>query len=377
MKWLSLIILFFQNGATPLIFRYATTEADQDNRFSTSMAVLCAEALKMVVSALFIFFEEKSFSRGLQVLKREVMGKPIDTLKLAVPAILYFIQNNCLQLASSNLPAAVYQVTYQGKTLVVAFCSVLLLSKMLTRVRWLALTLLAAGLAVVQLSKNTETAQSTMGNAEEQSIAIGLFFVLIGCFCSGFAGVYFERMMKGPSNASKTNQKKPSMWVRNVQLAGFSVLIGLSVVVVSGGTNGDHPVFQGFTTPVWIMVFNNALGGLCVALVIKHADNILKGFACALATILTCFVSMPLFGFQLSFGFAAGMLVVIGSTLLYGGTVKLPGDWWNSEPSVCRSFRSPARAAKTPKSYDPEKVLLMDDQLEDGRLLSRKNSSAV
>jgi len=342
MKWVSLIILFFQNGATPLIFRYATTAADGDS-FSTSMSVLCAEMLKMLSSIVLIGVEEGSFTQGLRVLNQEVMGKPVDTLKLAVPAVLYFVQNNCLQLASSNLPAAVYQVTYQGKTLVVAFCSVLLLSKMLVRSKWLSLSLLAIGLAVVQLSKNTETAQSSMGNAEEQSYVLGLFFVLVGCFCSGFAGVYFERMMKGPSNA-KTLTKKPSMWVRNVQLAGFSVVIGMLTVALSGSAHGDRSMFHGFTTPVWIMVFNNALGGLCVALVIKHADNILKGFACALATVFTCFASVPLFGFQLSLGFFLGMLVVLGSTLLYGGTVKLPGDWWNSEPETCKSFRSPNKA---------------------------------
>lgn len=32
------------------------------------------------------------------------------------------------------------------------------------------------------------------------------------------------------------------------------------------------------------MILNNAIGGLLVALVIKHADNILRGFATALVT---------------------------------------------------------------------------------------------
>ena len=27
------------------------------------------------------------------------------------------------------------------------------------------------------------------------------------------------------------------------------------------------------------------------------------------------------------------------STLLYGGTVKLPGDWWNTEPEFCQNLR--------------------------------------
>ena len=88
------------------------------------------------------------------------------------------------------------------------------------------------------------------------------------------------------------------------------------------------------------MVFNNAIGGLCVAFVIKHADNILKGFACALATIVASIVSVPLFGFTITIEFVFGMLVVVLSTLLYGGTLTVPGEWWSQEPATCRNLRN-------------------------------------
>ena len=69
---------------------------------------------------------------------------------------------------------------------------------------------------------------------------------------------------------------------------------------------------------------NGACGGLLVAMVIKHADNILKGFATALATVWATLASVPLFGFSLGPGFIVGMGAVLGSTLLYGGTPSLP-----------------------------------------------------
>jgi UDP-sugar transporter A1/2/3 len=80
------------------------------------------------------------------------------------------------------------------------------------------------------------------------------------------------------------------MWVRNVQLASFSVVIGVaqqfaSAVVSVSASAAPKPPMHGFDHLVWIMILNNAVGGLLVALVIKHADNILKGFSTAMATV--------------------------------------------------------------------------------------------
>ena len=194
LKWVSLIIMTAQNAITPLVFRYATTEATAENRFDTATSVMLAEIIKLCLSLLLIFGEEgQSLSKTFTVIDAEIFKKPKDTLKLGVPAALYFIQNQCLQIASANLPAAVFQVMYQGKTLVVALCSVILLQKELTRARWFAIFVMGCGLGVVQLAKAEEKSQSSMANAAEQSLVKGLTMTLIGCFCSGFAGVYFEK----------------------------------------------------------------------------------------------------------------------------------------------------------------------------------------
>jgi UDP-sugar transporter A1/2/3 len=62
-----------------------------------------------------------------------------------------------------------------------------------------------------------------------------------------------------------------------------------------------------------------AFGGLVIALVVKYADNILKGFAVSLSILLSSFISWwSLNDFEPSLAFALGASVVILSTFLYG-----------------------------------------------------------
>lgn len=48
------------------------------------------------------------------ILRQEILNKPIETLKLAIPSGIYTLQNNLLYVALSNLDAATYQVHCTG-----------------------------------------------------------------------------------------------------------------------------------------------------------------------------------------------------------------------------------------------------------------------
>jgi len=202
---------------------------------------------------------------------------------------------------------------------------------------------MGCGIAIIQLSNPKESKQASMANAQVQNVLLGLSEVFIACMFSGFASVYFEKIVKqgGVRQAGGAPPaKKASLWVQNVQLALFSMLItswGVGVVVST--SRSDFSVFRGFTPMVFLLAFNNAFGGLLVALVIKHADNVLRSFSSALATIVATLLSVACFGFELRLGFGIGTLAVLGSTLLYGGILVLPGDWWNDECELCSDLR--------------------------------------
>ena len=119
-------------------------------------------------------------------------------------------------------------------------------------------------------------------------------------------------MLKGAS--------KPSLWLRNVQLASYSSLIAaLSLLSVQRDeTLREHGWLHNFGPLAWATVVWQAAGGLVVAVAIKYADNILRGFAQAFAIIATAVGSYWLFSFDLTLPFLFGVVVVVGSSLMYG-----------------------------------------------------------
>ena len=87
---------------------------------------------------------------------------------------------------------------------------------------------------------------------------------------------------------------------------------------------GEHGLLAGFTPRLVTLL--TAGGGLLVAAVVKHADNVLKT-ATATAIVATCLVTAVTSGALPSAGFVQGMALVIGSMF-------------------CRTRRRPARAAR-------------------------------
>jgi UDP-sugar transporter A1/2/3 len=85
---------------------------------------------------------------------------------------------------------------------------------------------------------------------------------------------------------------------------------------VDGDIVYKHGFFFGYNSWTWGAILCQAIGGLIVAVVVKYADNILKGFATSLSIILSSFASMFLFDFHLSLVFIIGSGLVLYGTLL-------------------------------------------------------------
>ncbi|GAB7364523.1 hypothetical protein MBLNU230_g5330t2 [Neophaeotheca triangularis] len=338
-------------------------------RYYTSTAVFLNEVIKLTLSLTVALYEiavtspSASTAIGLfQELYRAVFVT--DSWRLAIPAVLYTLQNSLQYIAVSNLDAATFQVTYQMKILTTAIFSVTLLGRSLTLRKWLSLVLLMIGVAVVQipvaqrddtvlslkdltdgvafhsprniwdlkalgsvaagqLTKRSATYEGIDEDVEAQhpelNTTIGLAAVLAACILSGLAGVYFEKILKDPKGRRDSTSKEVSVWIRNVQLSFYSLWPALLVGVLV--RDGEHisqtGFFTGYNWVVWGAILLQATGGIVVALVVKHADNILKNFATSVSIIISFLASVVFFDFHITWAYLLGTAIVLASTWLY------------------------------------------------------------
>eukprot|EP01039_Chlorochromonas_danica_P009790 gene9790-10828_t len=310
LKWMALIALIVQNSGLAIAMRYTflSQSSPGSERYLTSTAVLAAEVLKFFISSVACFYADCEGRRDhfVDMIYQEFVINRADLFKLSVPSLLYTVQNSLQYFSMSCLSAAVFQVLYQMKIITTAIFSVLLLAKKLHAHQWVSILALAVGVALVQLSQ-----QRAGGGGEKSNSLAGLVSVLLGCVTSGFAGVYFEMVLKS---------SKASIWLRNIQLS----VIGIAMASAScywrdGAVLVEKGFFVGYNSSVWLVILLQAAGGLLVAMVVKYADNVLKGFATSISILLSALVSAIYFhDISINQSFAAGAVIVLGSVYLYG-----------------------------------------------------------
>jgi UDP-galactose transporter len=256
-----------------------------------------------------------------------------ESWKLAIPAVLYTIQNTLQYVAVSNLDAATFQVTYQLKILTTAIFSVLMLGRSLSPRKWISLLLLIVGVSIIQVPQSTDSPapseskawprsldhirqigsiaahklarSATYEGIQTDSVAqgpqmdrrVGLIAVLVACALSGLAGVTFEKILKDSTSAKNT-----TLWVRNCQLSFWSLFpsLFLGVLWKEGAAISKTGFFAGYNWVVWLAILFQAAGGVIVALVINYADNIAKNFATSVSIVLSCVASAYFFDFEVT-----------------------------------------------------------------------------
>ncbi|CAH1392448.1 unnamed protein product [Nezara viridula] len=307
LKATSLVTLTLQNSLLGLSMRYSRTR--DGPMFIASTAVVMTELIKLIASLFLVYCEHQNFKSWRQALCSRFIFINMDTLKFLVMSLVYVVQNNLLYISASHLDATTYQVTYQLRILTSSLLSVVLLKRNLLPSQWVALVLLVIGVGIAQLSGSSEGHKQASIKADSQNRLIGFCAVLVASFLSGFAGIIIEMILKCSDI---------SVWMRNAQLTFMSFPFAFLTCLISDWNKVVHlGWFYGYDYFILYLIVLQAAGGMLSFLVLKHADNILKGFATSLAIIISALASVFLFNFRITILLTTGAALVIGSIFLY------------------------------------------------------------
>ncbi|PLW28941.1 hypothetical protein PCASD_17627 [Puccinia coronata f. sp. avenae] len=386
--------LTIQNSLLTILLHYSRT-GSSNKVYSAPVAVLLSEILKSLISFLIALINSiranrlhhihnhhhhhhhpssSSSSSSSSLPHHPAADHPLDhpksepyhvhTRPRTLSSILFsqiklnllaHLQNNLQFIAASHLDVATFSVTYQLKILTTALCSVLIL-KPETLSPQMDLALLPGHrVALVQLQNVSTSAPSDQSPTPDQPAMNRTLGFLASStkvdYGSGTSNYPLSRFSPPylPPWSPPPHHRSPC-WP--------TLDLGL----------GDHP--------------NSGCRGAGDALVIKFADNILKGFATSLSIILSTVAGVFLFDTALPFGSAVGASVVLMSTYCYNipsGDPSSPLPTTISSATTTSSPASPLPPAvivdfshQALSSYDEKDT--KDDYAAENMLLLRESS---
>lgn len=230
----------------------------------------------------------------------------LETLQFAVPATIYFVNNNLVFFILSRLDATTFQLLSQLKVVFTGLLFRLFLGRKLAVYQYLAILQLTCGTVTSQLPAFDHGRSSGARTATLSGVALSV----VSCVLSAFGGIYAEKLLK--------NKPRESIHLQNMQLYSWGIAINfVGVFVHSGTTVFKLGFFSGFNGWAWAVVLNNALNGLAISAILKYADNIARVYAHACAMLVTMIISVPLFGEEPNPHMVIAIVMVAISALQY------------------------------------------------------------
>lgn len=225
-----LVALCLQNACYTLVRKYSTKYED----VSSKEILFVSELIKIVFSVYMIMNETdstKSDSQGEGIGKLMWLLK--NSSKMFILALIYGAMNILSFVALQYIGAGEFTICAQLKILTTAGFAVLVLKTSLTPTKWRALALLVLGCILVASPSFTQSssppgiegsATATNASAMEVLQIFGYAAVLTEVVLSGFASIYFEKVVKSTTELV-------TIWERNFQLGMYSLVMYGGIII--------------------------------------------------------------------------------------------------------------------------------------------------
>eukprot|EP00339_Tiarina_fusa_P023453 CAMPEP_0116997612 /NCGR_PEP_ID=MMETSP0472-20121206/987_1 /TAXON_ID=693140 ORGANISM="Tiarina fusus, Strain LIS" /NCGR_SAMPLE_ID=MMETSP0472 /ASSEMBLY_ACC=CAM_ASM_000603 /LENGTH=364 /DNA_ID=CAMNT_0004696545 /DNA_START=132 /DNA_END=1226 /DNA_ORIENTATION=+ len=339
-RMMVLAVLCLQNSMFTVLRRYS--QGVLKEVYSKHELLLVAELIKIVFSAWMI---SKSLPEG-STLPQRLQYLVSTSKKMLVLALIYGAMNILSFVSLRNISAGMFTIFAQCKILTTATCSSIVLRRQYSWTKWRALIALMLG--VVLFSEPIWGNPEKHKTADDANVVLGTAAVLIEVTLSGFASIYFEKVVK-------TDPLQLNIWERNFQLALGSFPVYIAFILSDNG--GEAGLFGGWSMVAFLLSILGAGGGLLVALSIKYGDSILKTLATTGAIILSSLLDYLFLGGPLTPSMMiAGLQVIIAiCNYSFDATDSVPGP---KKDETSRKSTSPS-----PADSDVEIPLIKQDSM--------------
>ena len=294
---------FFSLG----ILVHASKSGGKNYSYNVTSVVLCSELLKLLICSVWYAKKKSSFRA---VITDSLTHRTV-AVRYLITAFLYCLYNNLSFVNLANYDPTTYFILLQLRNVITGVIYQILFKKQLSRLQWISLFILTGGCIVKELGRTSD------GHSVDAIFNYHLLLILLQLFCSCFAGVYNEYLLKD------SRGQEVDILIQNIYLYFDSILCNILVIYFNPfGSSSSSPTalfdLSFLQTPiVWFILVNSALAGITTSFFLKSLNSILKTFAATIEIAISAIVCYFIFHIPIDIYTLTSMIIIFIAVYIY------------------------------------------------------------